>query len=233
MLTNKSILLADGNQEARESLKKFLEKEGSYVIEAHDGARALEIFQLQKNKIDLIIMDVVLPVYDGWTVCREIRKYSLTPIIILTSRHADFDEIHSFEISVDDYLKKPVNTGVLSARINAILRRTQSQNTAVYYFDRLMIDTSSHIVQSSDQEVNLSPKEYQILLMLVENQGRIISREEFLHEVWGYQYYKGARTVDTHINRLREKLYDTGDYIHTIRGFGYRFDGKNSTGTLQ
>ncbi len=228
MLNNKNILLADGNQDARTNLKLFLEKEGSYVLEAHDGARALEIFQTKQEKLDLMIIDVVLPIYDGWTVCREIRKRSKLPIIILTSRNADFDEIHGFEIGADDYLRKPVNPGILSARIKAILRRMQPEISCIYQFNHLMVDPSSHMVFINQQEISLSPKEFQILITLIENQGRIISREELLHRVWGYNYYTGVRTVDTHINRLREKLGNCGSYIHTIRGFGYRFDGDSN-----
>ncbi len=225
MLNNKNILLADSNQEARNSLKLFLEKEGSYVLEAHDGSRALEIFQLKQEKIDLVILDVTLPIYDGWTVCREIRKRSSLPIMILTSRNADFDEIHGFEIGADDYLRKPVNVGVLSARIKALFRRLQPRNTHSYHFGHLTLDLASHSVNVNAQAINLSPKEFQILVTLVEHKGRIISREELLHKVWGYTYYSGIRTVDTHINRLREKLGPAGCYITTIRGFGYRFDG--------
>lgn len=225
MLSNRIILLADENQEARSRLKNFLEEEGAAILEAYDGACALEIFQEKQNKIDLIIIDVILPVYDGWTVCREIRKHSMAPIIILTSRNADFDEIHGLEIGADDYLRKSVNMEVLSARIKALLRRTQPQDSHAYYFGGLTIEPSSHKVNVNQQEINLSPKEYQILVTLAKNKGRIISREELFHKVWGYQYYAGLRTVDTHINRLREKLHESGGYIHTIRGFGYRFDG--------
>lgn len=225
MLNNKNILLVDENQDTRTSLKLFLEKEGSYVLEAHDGARALEIFQSKQDKIDLIIMEIVLPIYDGWTVCREIRKRSTLPILILTARNADFDEIHGFEVGADDYLRKPTNPSILAVRIKALLRRSQLQSNHCYQFPRLELDTASHIVRVSGQEICLSPKEFQILLTLIENQGRIVSREELLHKVWGYDYYTGIRTVDTHMNRLRDKMGEAKDYIHTIRGYGYRFDG--------
>ncbi|MFT3985839.1 MAG: response regulator transcription factor [Lachnospiraceae bacterium] len=225
MLSNSVILLADGNQEARSRVKNFLEEEGAAILEAYDGACALEIFQEKQNKIDLIIIDVILPVYDGWTVCREIRKHSMIPIMILTSRDAEFDEIHGLEIGADDYIRKAVHREVLSARIKALLRRTKPQDSTAYYFGGLTIEPASHKVNVNRQEINLSPKEYQILITLAQNQGRIISREELFHKVWGCHYYAGLRTVDTHINRLREKLCESGGYIHTIRGFGYRFDG--------
>jgi two-component system, OmpR family, response regulator ResD len=172
------------------------------------------------------LLDVMLPELDGWTVCREIRKQSKVPVVMLTARSEDFDEVHGLEIGADDYVKKPVKPTTLIARINALFRRTERDNNKlVMSYNGLEIDDSSHVVKIDGHEIALSPKEYTLLVILVENNGKVISREQLLNQVWGYNYYGGLRTVDTHINRLRMKLLNKGDCIHTIRGFGYKFEG--------
>lgn len=207
-------------------LKDFLERERFNVIEASDGKMALEKFQESNSDIDLILLDVMLPELDGWTVCREIRKVSEVPIIMLTARSEDFDEVHGFEIGADDYVKKPVMPSALMARINALFRRLSKQSDVKkqLVYDGLEIDDTSHIVKVDQEEILLSPKEYSLLYILVENKGKVISREQLLSKVWGYEYFGGLRTVDTHINRLRAKLGRKHDAITTIRSFGYRFE---------
>lgn len=226
-MSKKTILIVDDEKNIRILLRDFLEKEGMTVLEAEDGRKALDVFAEKAGEIDLLLLDVMLPEIDGWTVCREARKLSDIPIIMLTARSEDFDEVHGFEIGADDYVKKPVKPTTLVARINALFRRTEKKSGSEVTFscNGLEIDNSSHIVKIDGQEIALSPKEYTLLVLLVENQGKVISREQLLNQVWGYNYYGGLRTVDTHINRLRMKLEDKGDAIATIRGFGYKFEG--------
>jgi len=226
-MNSKTVLITEDELKIRILLKDFLEKEGFKVYEAPDGKTALETFDSMSKNIDLILLDIMLPIYDGWTVCREIRKTSDVPIIMLTARSQDFDEVHGFEIGADDYVTKPVRPTALVARINAMFRRMQKTDSIKknYTFEGLEIDASSHVVRLNGEEVLLSPKEYTLLLILIENKGNVISREQLLDQVWGYDYIGGLRTVDTHINRLRIKLADKGNLIGTIRGFGYRFEG--------
>jgi two-component system, OmpR family, response regulator ResD len=226
ILDKKTVLIVDDEKNIRILLKDFLEKEGFSVFEAQDGRQALEVFNEKNEELDLVLLDVMLPELDGWTVCREIRKQSKVPIVMLTARSEDFDEVHGLEIGADDYVKKPVKPTTLIARINALFRRTErDDNKLVMSYNGLDIDDSSHVVKIDGHEIALSPKEYTLLVILVENNGKVISREQLLNQVWGYNYYGGLRTVDTHINRLRMKLLNKGDCIHTIRGFGYKFEG--------
>jgi len=226
-LDKKTILVVDDEAKIRILLKDFLEQEGYNVMESPDGKHAMETFYRSGKDIDLILLDVMLPEYDGWAVCRQIRKVSQVPIIMLTARSEDFDEVHGFEIGADDYVKKPVKPTALIARINAFFRRIdmgKDENDTLTY-DGIEIDDTSHIVRVEKKEISLSPKEYSLLLILVKNKGKIVSREQLLNLVWGYDYYGVLRTVDTHINRLRMKLGKKADAITTIRGFGYRFEG--------
>jgi two-component system, OmpR family, response regulator ResD len=226
ILDKKTVLIVDDEKNIRILLKDFLEKEGFSVFEAQDGRQALEVFNEKSEELDLVLLDVMLPELDGWTVCREIRKQSKVPVVMLTARSEDFDEVHGLEIGADDYVKKPVKPTTLIARINALFRRTERDNNKlVMSYNGLEIDDSSHVVKIDGHEIALSPKEYTLLVILVENNGKVISREQLLNQVWGYNYYGGLRTVDTHINRLRMKLLNKGDCIHTIRGFGYKFEG--------
>ncbi len=227
MLQDKTILLVDDEPKIRILLNDFLQKEGYRVIEAGDGRQAMEIFSEKGSDIALILLDVMIPEYDGWTVCREIRKSSDIPIIMMTARSEDFDEVHGFEIGADDYVKKPIKPTVLVARIQAFFRRLDKENgkRKRLVFGELEVDDNCHVVKICNEEISLSPTEYSILLVLAENNGRIVSREQLLRQVWGYDYYGGLRTVDTHINRLRIKLGKKGDAILTIRGFGYKFEG--------
>lgn len=225
-LDKKTIFIIDDEKNIRILLKDFLEREGFATLEAADGREALEIFAEREKEISLLLLDVMLPELDGWTVCREVRKSSQVPIIMLTARSEDFDEIHGFEIGADDYVKKPVKPTALIARINAMFRRLDKENPGedVIACEGLEIDNKSHIVKVKGEEISLSPKEYTLLVLLAENKGKVISREQLLNQVWGYNYYGGLRTVDTHINRLRMKLGPKGEAINTIRGFGYKFE---------
>ncbi|SHK49562.1 DNA-binding response regulator, OmpR family, contains REC and winged-helix (wHTH) domain [Anaerocolumna jejuensis DSM 15929] len=227
MLQDKTILLVDDEPKIRILLRDFLEKEGYKIMEASDGRQALELFHSRIQEIDMLLLDVMIPEYDGWTVCREIRKVSQVPIIMLTARAEDFDEVHGFEIGADDYIKKPVKPTVLVARLKAFFRRQDkgSLREKPLEFGELMIDTGCHQVKVGMEEISLSPTEYSILITLVQNSRQIVSREQLIRQVWGYDYYGGLRTVDTHINRLRIKLKTKGDAITTIRGFGYKFEG--------
>lgn len=222
-MSSKTILVVDDEKKIVILLKDFLELEGYQIVTAFNGREALEVFA-QREELDLIILDVMMPDIDGWTVCREIRKKSSVPIIMLTARSEDYDEIHGFEIGADDYVTKPVRPNALVARIKALFRRYEKPENEIQQVGNISIDKDSHVVQVDGQEVSLSPKEYTLLVMLMEYCGKVISREQLLNQVWGYDYYGGLRTVDTHVNRLRLKLGDCSARIITVRGFGYRFE---------
>ena len=223
---NNTILIADDEVNITILLKDFLEAEGYSVITAYNGKEAFDLYEENKDIITLIILDVMMPELDGWTVCREIRKESKIPIMMLTARSEDFDEIHGFEIGADDYVTKPVRPTALIARIHALFRRLdKGEKSNVIKVGTVEINKDSHIVIVDNEEVNLSPKEYALLITLIDNCGKVISREQLLNQVWGYDYFGALRTVDTHVNRLRIKLGDNDDLIATVRGFGYRFEG--------
>jgi two-component system, OmpR family, response regulator ResD len=228
MLRNKTILIVDNEPNIRIPLRDFLVKEGYNVLEAIDGKQALKSFYEEVGKLNMILLDINIPVYDGWTVCREIRRDSDIPIIILTSRCEEFDEVHGFEVGADDYVKKPIKPAVLTARIEAFFRRVDKDRDKdkLYIFKELEIEDNAHVVKVRNEAVTLSPTEYSLLICLIQNSNRIISREQLLKQVWGYNYYGGLRTVDTHINRLRMKLGIMGNSILTVRGFGYKFEAK-------
>jgi len=224
-MKEKKILVVDDEQLIRKLVTDFLKRQGYRTIEAEDGRQALDIFSLEEN-IDLIILDVMLPEYDGFTVCREIRKKSKVPIIMLTARGEEFDEVFGLDIGADEYISKPFSPNVLIARVNAVLRRVASTviDTSLKEFQGLKIDKNAHQVTIEGNIIDLSPKEYELLTYLSENYGKALSREQILDKVWGYDYYGDLRTVDTHINRLRIKLDTKSDYVHTVRGYGYRFE---------
>ncbi len=220
----KKILMVDDELRMRKLVGDFLKREGYSMIEAENGKIALDIFKKEKE-IDLVILDVMMPEYDGWTVCREIRKTSKVPIIMLTARSEEFDELFGFEMGADEYVTKPFSPKILVARVNALLRRIQEKKEEVKSFHGLDIDHSARLVYIEGISIDLSPKEYELLLYMVENKGKALSREQILDKVWGYDYYGELRTVDTHINRLRIKLGNQSSLIQTVRGLGYRFEG--------
>ncbi len=221
------ILVVDDESRMRKLVKDFLVKSGYEVLEAADGEEAIDIFFTQKN-IDLIILDVMMPKMDGWQVCREIRTHDKTPIIMLTARGDERDELMGFELGVDEYISKPFSPKILVARVEAILRRTnskmQEEETNV---GGIVINKTAHIVTVDGQAVDLSFKEFELLSYFVENQGIALSREKILNHVWNYDYFGDARTIDTHVKKLRSKLGDKGDYIRTIWGMGYKFSVDN------
>lgn len=216
------ILIADDEARMRKLVADFLKKEGYAIIEAADGRQALDLFY-GNNDIDLIILDVMMPGYDGWTVCREIRKSSQVPIIMLTARGEESDELFGFDLGADEYIAKPFSLKILAVRIQALLRRVQN-NRAVRSFDGLEIDEQGRYVYVDGEPVDLSPKEFELLLYLTENAGRAMSREQILNAVWDYDYFGDVRTVDTHIKKLRLKLGEKSYLIQTVRGLGYRFE---------
>ncbi|NMM62919.1 response regulator transcription factor [Clostridium sp. P21] len=222
-MSGKKILVVDDEPLIRKLVTDFLKREGYNTVEAEDGRKALEVFSSEKD-IDLVVLDVMLPEYDGWTVCREIRKKSSVPIIMLTARGEEFDELFGFDIGADEYIAKPFSPNILVARVNAVLRRTVPVESNSKEFGGLTIDNNAHEVNIDGCVIDLSPKEYDLLIYLTENYGKAVSREQILDKVWGYDYYGDLRTVDTHINRLRIKLDSKSNYVQTVRGYGYRFE---------
>jgi two-component system response regulator ResD len=217
------ILVVDDEPLIRKLVTDFLKRQGYTTIEAEDGKKAMDMFWSEEN-IDLVILDVMLPEYDGFTVCREIRKKSKVPIIMLTARGEEFDEVFGLDIGADEYISKPFSPNILIARVNAVLRRSIVTDSEVKTYIGLTIDHNAHQVAINGSIVDLSPKEYELLAYLSENYGKALSREQILDKVWGYDYYGDLRTVDTHINRLRIKLGDKSNLIQTVRGYGYRFE---------
>ena len=217
------ILIVDDESRMRKLVKDFLGREGYLVREAGDGMEALEIFYEEKD-IALIILDVMMPRMDGWQTCREIRQSSQVPIIMLTARSEEHDELQGFELGVDEYISKPFSPKILVARVEAILRRSHAIGTGdVIDAGGIMIDKAAHQVKIDDTEIDLSFKEFELLAYFVENQGIALSREKILNNVWNYDYFGDARTIDTHVKKLRSKLGDKGNYIKTIWGMGYKF----------
>ena len=218
------ILVVDDESRMRKLVKDFLGREGYLVREAGDGMEALEIFYEEKD-IALIILDVMMPRMDGWQTCREIRQSSQVPIIMLTARSEEHDELQGFELGVDEYISKPFSPKILVARVEAILRRSHAIGTGdVIDAGGIMIDKAAHQVKIDDTEIDLSFKEFELLAYFVENQGIALSREKILNNVWNYDYFGDARTIDTHVKKLRSKLGDKGNYIKTIWGMGYKFE---------
>ena len=222
-MSSKRILIADDEARMRKLVADFLKKDGCTVIEAADGQEALDLFH-NTGDVDLIILDVMMPVYDGWTVCREIRKSSQVPIIMLTARGEESDELFGFDLGADEYIAKPFSLKILAARVQALFRRTGNTRN-LKSFDGLEIDDHGRYVYVNGSRIEMSPKEYELLLYLTDNPGRALSREQILNAVWDYDYFGDVRTVDTHIKKLRLKLGSKGEFIQTVRGLGYRFEG--------
>ena len=218
------ILVVDDESRMRKLVKDFLVRQGYTVLEAADGMEAMDNFYEDKD-IALIILDVMMPKMDGWQVCREIRMHSKVPIIMLTARSEERDELQGFDLGVDEYISKPFSPKILVARVEAILRRTQgSGNTDEISAGGIVVDKAAHTVMSDGSPVDLSFKEFELLTYFIENQGIALSREKILNNVWNYDYFGDARTIDTHVKKLRSKLGDKGEYIKTIWGMGYKFE---------
>ena len=216
---NKTVLIVDDELRMRKLVAAFLLREGYSIFEADNGIVALDM--LSREKIDLVILDVMMPEYDGWMVCKEIRRQGSIPIIMLTAKSEEVDQLFAFELGADEYVTKPFSPKVLTARVNALFRRI---STGQPLGEGLVIDTTARQISAGGQVVELSPKEYDLLIYLTENKGRALSRQQILNQVWNYDYFGDLRTVDTHINRLRTKLGDNNKLIQTIRGYGYRFE---------
>ena len=218
------ILVVDDESRMRKLVKDFLVRQGYTVLEAADGMEAMDYFYADKD-IALIILDVMMPRMDGWQVCREIRMHSKVPIIMLTARSEERDELQGFDLGVDEYISKPFSPKILVARVEAILRRTQgSGNADEISAGGIVVDKAAHTVMSDGSPVDLSFKEFELLTYFMENQGIALSREKILNNVWNYDYFGDARTIDTHVKKLRSKLGDKGEYIKTIWGMGYKFE---------
>lgn len=216
------ILVADDDERILRLLSDYLSFNNYEVIKATDGKEALEIFN--SNNIDLIILDVMMPIYDGWIVCKEIRKKSNVPIIMLTAKDSDLDQLFGFDIGADDYVSKPFNIDLLLARVKRLLKTNsiseiESKNL---FFKGIKIDEEKHLVNIDDKNIDLSPKEYDLILYFMKNLNKAIYRETLLNVIWGNEYFGDTRTVDTHINRLRNKLGSYAIYLKTVRSFGYK-----------
>ena len=219
------ILVVDDESRMRKLIKDFLVKSGYEVLEAEDGEKAVDVFLAVKD-IALIILDVMMPKMDGWEVCREIRKNSKVPMIMLTAKSSEADELKGFELGVDEYISKPFSPKILVARVEAVLRRSNSiVQDEVLIAGNIVIDKSAHMVTIDGKSIDLSYKEFELLTYFAENQGIALSREKILNNVWNYDYYGDARTIDTHVKKLRSKLGEKGgEYIKTIWGMGYKFE---------
>ncbi len=218
------ILVVDDESRMRKLVKDFLVKSNYEVLEAEDGSAALDLFYAQKD-ISLIILDVMMPKMDGWQVCREIRAYSKVPIIMLTAKTDERDELQGFQLGVDEYISKPFSPKILVARVEAILRRTnQMANDEVVEAGGIQLNKAAHMVAIDGRQVDLSYKEFELLSYFMENKGIALSREKILNHVWNYDYFGDARTIDTHVKKLRSKMGDKGELIKTIWGMGYKFE---------
>ncbi|EFC96839.1 response regulator receiver domain protein [Hungatella hathewayi DSM 13479] len=217
------ILVVDDEARMRKLVKDFLSVKGFSVLEASNGEEAVDLFFEQKD-IALIILDVMMPKMDGWETCRTIRKYSQVPIIMLTARSEERDELQGFNLGVDEYISKPFSPKILVARVEAILRRSNAVSSDLIEIGGIRIDKAAHQVTIDGQNIDLSYKEFELLTYFVENQGIALSREKILNNVWNYDYFGDARTIDTHVKKLRSKMGEKGDYIRTIWGMGYKFE---------
>ena len=220
------ILVVDDEARMRKLVKDFLVNKGFSVIEAANGEEAVDIFFAQKD-IALILLDVMMPKMDGWEVLKTIRKYSQVPVMMLTARSEERDELQGFALGVDEYISKPFSPKILLARVDAILRRSNAAASEVLDVGGIRIDKSAHQVTIDGKEIELSYKEFELLAYFVENQGIALSREKILNNVWNYDYFGDARTIDTHVKKLRSKMGEKGEYIKTIWGMGYKFEVNN------
>ena len=218
------ILVVDDESRMRKLVKDFLVKKDYQVVEAADGQEAVDIF-FEQNDISLVILDVMMPKMDGWGVLKEIREYSKVPVIMLTAKGDERDELNGFELGVDEYISKPFSPKILVARVDALLRRSNLiTEEAKIEAGGIVIDKASHTVTIDGRQIELSFKEFELLTYFMENQGLALSREKILNHVWNYDYFGDARTIDTHVKKLRSKMGERGDYIKTIWGMGYKFE---------
>ena len=220
------ILVVDDESRMRKLLKDFLSAKGYQILEAEDGEKAIEVFEENRNKIKLILLDVMMPKLDGWSVLRKIRQDSNVPVIMLTARGEEQDELFGFELGVDKYISKPFSPKILVARVEVILKRVYGDIKEVKDYDGITIDQEGRTVKVDGKPIDLSLREYELLKYLLDNENIALSRDKILNNVWNYDYYGDSRTIDSHIKKIRHKLGKKGKYIETIRGIGYKFEIK-------
>ena len=225
-MKNVTVLVVDDESRMRKLIKDFLVQKEFSVLEAEDGEKALEVYHENKKDIGLILLDVMMPKLDGWSVLRQIRQESKVPIIMLTARGEEQDELFGFELGADEYISKPFSPKILVARVEAILNRTRGNLNEVKDYGGIEIDIDGRTVKVDGKEVEMSLREYELLKYLVDNQGIALSRDKILNNVWNYDYYGDSRTIDSHIKKIRHKLGKKGKYIETMRGVGYKFEVK-------
>ncbi len=221
-----TVLVVDDEARMRKLIKDFLVQKGYSILEAEDGEKALEIFEENKNQIGIILLDVMMPKLDGWSVLRQIRQNSKVPIIMLTARGEEQDELFGFELGVDEYISKPFSPKILVARVEAILNRVNQNKNEVKDYGGIEIDSDGRTVKVDGKQIELSLREYELLKYLVDNANIALSRDKILNNVWNYDYYGDSRTIDSHIKKIRHKLGKKGKYIQTMRGVGYKFEVK-------
>ena len=221
-----TILIVDDESRMRKLIKDFLTQKGYSTLEAADGEEALKVFEENQNHIKLILLDVMMPKLDGWSVLRQIRQTSKVPIIMLTARGEEQDELFGFELGVDEYISKPFSPKILVARVEAVLKRTMGDKKEVKDYGGIIIDPEGRTVKVDGKQVDMSLREYELLKYLVDNENIALSRDKILNNVWNYDYYGDSRTIDSHIKKIRHKLGKKGKYIETMRGVGYKFEVK-------
>ncbi len=222
-----TILVVDDESRMRKLIKDFLSNKGYNILEAENGEVALQVFEDSKDKINLILLDVMMPKLDGWSVLRQIRQTSKVPIIMLTARGEEQDELFGFELGVDEYISKPFSPKILVARVEAIIKRVYAQKQENKDYGGITIDAEGRTVKVDGKPIELSLREYELLKYLVDNENIALSRDKILNNVWNYDYYGDSRTIDSHIKKIRHKLGKKGKYIKTMRGVGYKFEVKN------
>ena len=227
-MDNIKILVVDDESRIRKLLKDFLGREGYVILEAADGEAALDIF-FKDKEISLVLLDVMMPKLNGWDVLREIRQYSQTPVVMLTAKDDEQSELTGFDLKADDFISKTTSPKVIVARVNAMLRRSGATDNEPIEMSGIVIDKVAHEVKVDGELIELSVKEFELLTFFVENKGVALSREKILNNVWNYEYVGDARTIDTHVKKLRSKLGEKGDYIKTIWGFGYKFEPESKS----
>ena len=225
-MSNITVLVVDDEARMRKLIKDFLSQKGYSILEAGDGEEALKVFEEKQNSIDLILLDVMMPKLDGWSVLRQIRQTSKVPIIMLTARGEEQDELFGFELGVDEYISKPFSPKILVARVEAILKRLKKDEKEVIDYGGIVIDDEGRTVTVDGKQVEMSLREYELLKYLIDNKNIALSRDKILNNVWNYDYYGDSRTIDSHIKKIRHKLGKKGKYIETIRGIGYKFEIK-------
>lgn len=225
-MNNVTVLVVDDESRMRKLIKDFLSVKGYEILEAEDGERALEVFEESKNKVNIILLDVMMPKQDGWSVLRQIRQTSKVPIIMLTARGEEQDELFGYELGVDEYVSKPFSPKILVARVEAILKRVYGNEKEIKDYGGISIDADGRTVEVDGKDIELSLREYELLKYLIDNQDIALSRDKILNNVWNYDYYGDSRTIDSHIKKIRHKLGKKGKYIKTMRGIGYKFEIK-------